>query len=144
MKKNLILIFFFIVCLSNAQIKNIYIGKADSIVLKTYSYYDKETSTVNDTIEKRNMTTNSKRLNKRQIEALNKKLKLIRSYSKQRALLSHSDTKILYYLNNIIIQEIVYSSITKNLTIFKSNSYIFKGKATPYLQKEINKLTRVE
>ena len=140
MKPTILFLFFFISFCCQAQIQHVYTGKTDSVVIKSFSFYDKETSTINDTIQGSKIELiNSKKLTINEINSLYKKLKSIKSYSKKRALLSHFDIKLFFYFNGRIIQDITYSSITHNLTIYTYEKCTFKGKATPYLEKEIKR-----
>ena len=142
MKQIIFILIFFISYFTNAQIKNIYDGIIDSVVIKTYSYYDKETSTINDTLETKSTTISLKKLKNKEIDALNKKMKSRKSYSKNRALLSHSDLEIIYYFNNKKVQNIIFSSITKNLTIYKLDKCVFQGQTTSYFEKEIGRILK--
>lgn len=142
MKKIIFVFMFLNSYLIEAQIRKIYVGKIDSVVIKKYSYFDKETSTINETLEKNKTTLSySRKLKLIEINKLNKKIKSTKSYSLKRALLSHFDIKIIYYLNNKIPQNITYSSVTKNITIFRSDTCVFKGQINPYLENEITKIS---
>ncbi|MCW3168335.1 hypothetical protein OMO38_07330 [Chryseobacterium sp. 09-1422] len=135
------LLLFFVILLNgliSAQIKNIYTGKVDSIVIRNYSYYDKETSTVNDTNESNSIQLlNSKKLVGKQIVLLNALLKSKKSYLPERALLSHFNKKIEYFLNGVKIQDITISTMTKNITIYNREKLIYKAKMSSFLEKGI-------
>jgi tRNA G10 N-methylase Trm11 len=137
MKKLIFIILLLTINYAKAQIKNCYSAKLDSIVMQRYDYYDKETSEINE-IERSTTLLASKKLTKKEIEVLNFKLKSKISYKNQRAILSHFNVKLLFYINNKIVQEIIISTLTKNITIYKSENFIYKGQMTPYLEKSIN------
>ncbi len=135
------IILFFVILLNiliNGQIKHIYTGKVDSIVIKNFSYYDKETSTVNDTNESNSIQLlNSKKLKGKQIALLNRLLKAKKSYLPERALLSHFNKKIEFFLNGDKIQDITISTLTKNITIYNREKLVYKAKMSSYLEKGI-------
>ncbi|MGE8556646.1 MAG: hypothetical protein ACN6OB_22215 [Chryseobacterium jejuense] len=137
--KKIILVFAILLnILINGQIKHIYTGKVDSIVIRNYSYYDKETSTVNDTNESNSIQLlNSKKLTGKQIVLLNTLLKSKKSYLPERALLSHFNKKIEYFLNGAKIQDITISTMTKNITIYNREKLIYKAKMSTSLEKGI-------
>lgn len=98
--------------------KLVYTGKIDSVVVSTFQQYNKETSSIFDTIEdysKRNLK--KKILTKSEITRLNEILKNKNSYNKRVPLLNDGNINIEYYLNNQIIQIITFSSLTKKISI---------------------------
>ncbi|SHG10951.1 hypothetical protein [Chryseobacterium vrystaatense] len=137
--KKIILVFVILLnILINGQIKHIYTGKVDSVVVRNYSYYDKETSTVNDTNESNSIQLlNSKKLTGKQIVLINGLLKSKKSYLPERALLSHFNKKIEYFLNGVKIQDITISTMTKNITIYNREKLIYKAKMSNSLEKRI-------
>jgi hypothetical protein len=87
MKRILLIFVILLNTLMHAQLKNIYNGKIDSVIIKNFSYQDRETSTVNDEVEStRVMLLNRKKLTEIQIKKLDELLKSKKSYIKQRAL----------------------------------------------------------
>ncbi|MFD2909862.1 hypothetical protein ACFSX9_14075 [Flavobacterium ardleyense] len=141
MKKSIVIFMLFAdICLVNGQIKKIYCGTLDSIVIKTYSFHDKETSAINDTTDQSIKLIGSKKIISKEMEFLKIKFKKKKSYKKQRALLSYFNIKIFYYHKNQIIQEMVLSTLTKNITIFRNEIRVFKGQYTPYIEDDITKL----
>jgi len=94
----------------------VYLGEMDSIIVKRYYYRDKELSRIGST-------------------------------DHQRALLNHFNISVLIYKDGAKVFKINYSSLTNNLTIYKrvdEEDYdyddIYRGQATPYLYRFLNKL----
>ncbi|MDY0931161.1 MULTISPECIES: hypothetical protein [Chryseobacterium] len=143
MKKILLIFVILLNTLMHAQLKNIYNGKIDSVIIKNFSYQDRETSTVNDEIEStRVILLSSKKLTEIQIKKLDELLKSKKSYIKQRALLSHFNKKIEYFFNGNKIQDITISSMTKNITIYREEKCIYKAKMSFFLEKGIKNLEK--
>ena len=127
----------------------VYLGEMDSIIVKRYYYRDKELSRIGSTEDDKDIfeELSSEKLTHRQEKILQQKLKQKKSYYNQRALLNHFDISILFYKYEKEVFRINYSSLTNNLTIYKrvdEDDYeyddIYKGQATPYLYRFLNKL----
>jgi len=127
----------------------VYLGEMDSIIVKRYYYRDKELSRIGSTEDDKDIfeELSSEKLTHRQEKILQQKLKQKKSYYNQRALLNHFDISILFYKYEKEVFRINYSSLTNNLTIYKrvdeedyEYDYIYKGQATPYLYRFLNKL----
>lgn len=127
----------------------VYLGETDSIIVKRYYYRDKELSRIGSTEDDKDIfeELSSEKLTHRQEKILQQKLKQKKSYYNQRALLNHFDISILFYKYEKEVFRINYSSLTNNLTIYKrvdeddyEYDYIYKGQATPYLYRFLNKL----
>ena len=127
----------------------VYLGEMDSIIVKRYYYRDKELSRIGSTEDKKDIfeELSSEKLTHRQEKILQQKLKQKKSYYNQRALLNHFDISVLFYKYEKEVFRINYSSLTNNLTIYKrvdeddyQYDYIYKGQATPYLYRFLNKL----
>ena len=126
-----------------------YLGEMDSIIVKRYYYRDKELSRIGSTEDDKDIfeELSSEKLTHRQEKILQQKLKQKKSYYNQRALLNHFDISILFYKYEKEVFRINYSSLTNNLTIYKrvdEEDYdyddIYRGQATPYLYRFLNKL----
>ena len=127
----------------------VYLGEMDSIIVKRYYYRDKELSRIGSTEDDKDIfeELSSEKLTHRQEKILQQKLKQKKSYYNQRALLNHFDISVLFYKYEKEVFRINYSSLTNNLTIYKrvdeddyQYDYIYKGQATPYLYRFLNKL----
>ena len=127
----------------------VYLGEMDSIIVKRYYYRDKELSRIGSTEDDKDIfeELSSEKLTHKQEKILQQKLKQKKSYYNQRALLNHFDISILFYKYEKEVFRINYSSLTNNLTIYKrvdeddyQYDYIYKGQATPYLYRFLNKL----
>lgn len=127
----------------------VYLGEMDSIIVKRYYYRDKELSRIGSTEDNKDIfeELSSEKLTHRQEKILQQKLKQKKSYYNQRALLNHFDISILFYKYEKEVFRINYSSLTNNLTIYKrvdEEDYdyddIYRGQATPYLYRFLNKL----
>ena len=128
----------------------VYLGETDSIIVKRYYYRDKELSRIGSTEDKKDIfeELSSKKLTHKQEKILRQKLKQKKSFYHQRALLNHFDISVLIYKDGAKVFKINYSSLTNNLTIYKrvdedDYDYIYKGQATPYLYRFLNKLFEV-
>ena len=127
----------------------VYLGETDSIIVKRYYYRDKELSRIGSTEDKKDIfeELSSKKLTHKQEKILRQKLKQKKSFYHQRALLNHFNISVLIYKDGAKVFKINYSSLTNNLTIYKrvdeddyQYDYIYKGQATPYLYRFLNKL----
>ena len=127
----------------------VYLGEMDSIIVKRYYYRDKELSRIGSTEDDKDIfeELSSEKLTHKQEKILQQKLKQKKSYYNQRALLNHFDISVLFYKYEKEVFRINYSSLTNNLTIYKrvdeddyEYDYIYKGQATPYLYRFLNKL----
>ena len=127
----------------------VYLGETDSIIVKRYYYRDKELSSIGSTEDKKDIfeELSSKELTHKQEKILRQKLKQKKSFYDQRALLNHFNISVLIYKDGAKVFKINYSSLTNNLTIYKrvdeddyEYDYIYKGQATPYLYRFLNKL----
>ena len=127
----------------------VYLGEMDSIIVKRYYYRDKELSRIGSTEDKKDIfeELSSKKLTHKQEKILRQKLKQKKSFYDQRALLNHFNISVLIYKDGAKVFKINYSSLTNNLTIYKrvdeddyEYDYIYKGQATPYLYRFLNKL----
>ena len=127
----------------------VYLGEMDSIIVKRYYYRDKELSRIGSTEDDKDIfeELSSEKLTHKQEKILQQKLKQKKSYYNQRALLNHFDISVLFYKYEKEVFRINYSSLTNNLTIYKrvdeddyQYDYIYKGQATPYLYRFLNKL----
>ena len=125
----------------------VYLGETDSIIVKRYYYRDKELSRIGSTEDKKDIfeELSSKKLTHKQEKILRQKLKQKKSFHHQRALLNHFNISVLIYKDGAKVFKINYSSLTNNLTIYKrvdedDYDYIYKGQATPYLYRFLNKL----
>ena len=128
----------------------VYLGETDSIIVKRYYYRDKELSRIGSTEDKKDIfeELSSKKLTHKQEKILRQKLKQKKSFYDQRALLNHFNISVLIYKDGAKVFKINYSSLTNNLTIYKrvdedDYDYIYKGQATPYLYRFLNKLFEV-
>ena len=126
----------------------VYLGETDSIIVKTYYYKDKELSEIGSHDTDIFEELSSKKLTHKQEKILRQKLKQKKSFYHQRALLNHFDISIFFYKYEKKVFRINYSSLTNNLTIYKradedDYDYIYKGQATPYLYRFLNKLFEV-
>ena len=128
----------------------VYLGEMDSIIVKRYYYRDKELSRIGSTEDDKDIfeELSSKKLTHKQEKILRQKLKQKKSFYHQRALLNHFNISVLIYKDGAKVFKINYSSLTNNLTIYKrvdedDYDYIYKGQATPYLYRFLNKLFEV-
>ena len=126
----------------------VYLGETDSIIVKRYYYRDKELSEIGSHDRDIFEELSSKKLTHKQEKILRQKLKQKKSFYHQRALLNHFDISIFFYKYEKKVFRINYSSLTNNLTIYKrvdedDYDYIYKGQATPYLYRFLNKLFEV-
>ena len=115
----------------------VYLGETDSIIVKRYYYRDKELSEIGSHDRDIFEELSSKKLTHKQEKILRQKLKQKKSFY----------ISVLIYKDGAKVFKINYSSLTNNLTIYKrvdeddyEYDYIYKGQATPYLYRFLNKL----